>query len=273
MGLMTRSAFAALLPLLLFQAPGPPVPHPDMSKSGVRLVRTDPKAGLELWQTRLGEFWIPSPGRHVIAHLEWEQIDQKVYDYPAAHVQSGDVVLDCGAHIGYFTRVALRAGARMVVAIEPEPANLRALRKNFEQELRSGVVRLVPKGVWNKRGKLPLRLSDTSNDSHSLVPGHGGPREEVVELVTIDELSRELELARVDFIKMDIEGAETRALEGARQTLRQWRPRLALSSYHVPGDPANIAAIVWGARSDYHVGSKDVIRVGHGVVPKVLFFY
>jgi FkbM family methyltransferase len=244
-----------------------------MGKIPVRLIRTDAKARLELWQTRIGEFWIPSPGRHVIPHLDWEQMDQKVYDHAIAHVQRGDIVLDCGAHIGYFTRVALRAGARMVIAIEPEPANIVALRRNFDTELRSGAVKLVSKGVWNERGKLPLRLSDSSNDSHSLVPGHGGKKEQEVELVTIDDLSRELRLARVDFVKMDIEGAETKALEGARQTLRQWRPRLAISSYHLQGDPANIAALVWGARSDYHIGSKDVIRLPHGVIPKVLFFY
>ena len=259
--------------LLFSQAPPPAVPKPRLSERSVRLIREDAGAGLELWQTQLGEFWIPKPGRDVIAHLDWEQLEQKVYDYPAAHVQPGDVVLDCGAHIGFFTRVALRAGARMVVAVEPEAANLSAFRRNFEKEMRSGTVRLVAKGVWKERGKLPLQLSSASNDSHSLVLDQRSRKEVIIDLISIDELAQELKLGRVDFVKMDIEGAESEALHGVRQTLQQWRPRMAISAYHLKGDPGRIASIVWESRSDYRIGSKDVIQMPHGVVPKVLFFY
>jgi FkbM family methyltransferase len=254
------------------QVPPLPAPHFSASESTARLVQTDAAGRLELWRTKLGDLWIPAPGRHVIAHLEWEQSEQKVYEHAAARVRAGDVVVDCGAHIGAFTRVALRAGARMVVAIEPEPSNIAAFRRNFDKELRSGAVRLIGKGLWHERGKLPLRLSG-DNDSHTLLAKSGAPAGPSVELLPLDELVKDLKLERVDFIKMDIEGAEVNALRGARRILRQWRPRLAISAYHLEGDPGNIASLVWEVRTDYHVGSKDVIRVPHGVVPKVLFFY
>jgi FkbM family methyltransferase len=253
-----------MLTLLLFSIP---------AGSEVRLIREDKPASLELWDTLLGKLWIPKPGFYVIKHLEWEQIVQKVYDYPAARVLPGDIVLDCGAHIGGFTRTALRAGARKVVAVEPEKENIIAFRRNFAEELQSGKVVLVEKGVWDKNGSLSLHLSKTG-DSHSVnIPQNGG-KDEKIEIVTIDSLAQQLGLPRIDFIKMDIEGAEQNALKGSGQVLAKWRPRLAISSYHQKGDPAAICAIIWEFQSHYLTGSKDFQDgAKEKGVPKVLFFY
>ncbi len=241
--------------------------------SSLKLLKTDAEAGLELWQTALGQLWIPKPGYYVIKHLEWEETVEKVYDHPLVHVRRDDVVIDCGAHIGGFTRVALQAGARLVVAIEPERANLLAFRRNLEQELKNSRVILVPKGVWERAGKLSLHLSNTG-DSHSIIFAQKGPGDAEIEVTTLDALAQELGLERVDFIKMDIEGSEANALRGARQVLERWKPRMALSSYHLKGDPATLCALVWGVRSDYLVTTKDLIKAPHGAtVPKVLFFY
>ena len=239
----------------------------------VKKIAEDSQSGLELWETMLGRLWIPGPGIDVIRHLQWEQVVEKVYDHPLVHVRPGDVVIDCGAHIGAFTRVALRSGAKTVVAVEPERANIWAFRRNFEKEIESGQVKLVPKGVWDSAGKLPLHLS-TVVDSHSLVVPQNSGKEETVDVTTLDSLVGGLSLPRVDFIKMDIEGAELRALRGARKVLAKYQPRLAISSYHLKGDPAAICALVWQVRTDYLVTSKDLVKAEAGaLVPKVLFFY
>jgi hypothetical protein len=93
----------------------------------------------------------------------------------------------------------------------------------------------------------------------------------MIDVITLDALVPNLKLSRVDFIKMDIEGAELKALQGARRVLMHYRPRLAISSYHQKGDPAAICSIVWRARADYLVVSKDI--ADSAMVPKVLFFY
>lgn len=238
-----------------------------------QLLTKDDKAGLELWQTTMGHLWIPGPGLDVIKHLQWEQTVQRIYDHPLVHVGQGDVVIDCGAHIGAFTRMALRAGAQTVVAIEPERANLLAFKRNFADEIRSGKVRLIEKGIWDSTGTLPLHTSSIS-DSHSAVISQNSGKDESIAVTTLDALVKGLNLGHVDFIKMDIEGAEQRALHGSQQVLRQYHPRLAISSYHLKGDPAGICSIVWQTCADYLVVSKDFFKAPEGVaVPKVLFFY
>ncbi len=257
---LTVFCFLILLPALLTTA-------------AVKLVREDKSENLELWDTMLGQLWIPKPGSSVIKHLEWEQAVQRVYDYASAHVSPGDIVIDCGAHVGGFTRTALRAGARLVVAVEPEKLNAAAFRRNFVMELRSGRVILVEKGIWDKTGRLTLHLS-TTGDSHSVAIAQDSGRDQIIEVTTLDDLAKSLRLPRVDFVKLDIEGGELNALRGARQVLRQWNPRLAVSSYHKKGDPAAICALVWDIRPGYLVGTKDLVRGPQGLeVPKVLFFY
>jgi FkbM family methyltransferase len=238
-----------------------------------RRIQEDRKAGLELWQTALGRLWIPAPGSAVIKNLEWEQLDQKVYNHPSVHVSPGDIVVDCGAHIGGFTRIALAAGARLVVAVEPEKRNAMAFRRNFAGELKKGSVVLIEKGVWDKTGVLALHLSNTG-DSHSVEITQNSGKDQTIEVTTIDALAGNLELPRIDFIKMDIEGSELNALRGSRQALQRWHPRLAISSYHRKGDPPAICRVIWEAHPKYLVVSKDLWRWPSGSeVPKVLFFY
>jgi FkbM family methyltransferase len=237
-----------------------------------KLISEDRQSSLELWETALGRLWIPKPGSAVIKHLEWEQSVEKVYDHRSVHVMTGDIVLDCGAHIGGFTRTALLSGARLVVAIEPEKSNLVAFKRNFSEALKNGKVILVEKGVWDKAATLPLHLS-TVGDSHSVAIAQNTGKDQIIELATIDHIVESLKLPRVDFIKFDIEGAELNALVGARQVLKQWRPRLAVSSYHKKGDPSAICSEIWNIQPCYLVESKDLLRGLNGSeVPKVLFF-
>jgi FkbM family methyltransferase len=57
-----------------------------------------------------------------------------------------------------------------------------------------------------------------------------------VSTLTIDDLVKSRKLDRVDFIKLDIEGSELAALKGAAKTLKQFKPKLAISAYHKPED-------------------------------------
>lgn len=208
-----------------------------------RLIETDP-AGFELIEAEGRRFWIPRRNRLALAEMIGEQ-EAEVYGAAGRGVRPGDVVLDCGANVGVYTRHALEAGARLVVAIEPAPENLHCLNRNFADEIRAGRVRVYPKGVWDKDDTLTLRTfgDQSGGDSVALkFPGsRAGP---TVPLTTIDKLVEELHLERVDFIKMDIEGAERRALTGAKATIERFRPGMAISMEHEADDATVIPALI-----------------------------
>ena len=137
-------------------------------------------------------------------------------------VRPGDVVLDCGANIGVFVREALDAGAKTVVAIEPAPENIECLRRNFKSDIDAGRVIVYPKGVWDKDDFLTLHVDDHNSAADSFVinPKDSHESDQKLPLTTIDKLVAELNLQSVDFIKMDIEGAEVKALKGGRRRSR-----------------------------------------------------
>ncbi len=228
--------------------------------------------GLQRWETPAGRFWIP-PGTQYTLPFNLAELAMGLYEFGGLRVRPGDVVLDCGANVGVYTRHALEAGAALVVAIEPLPENLICLRRNLAAEIADGRVILIPKGVWNREEFLEIHVNSGSTAAASVVMGRG-ERERKVEipLTTIDQLVQDLKLERVDFIKMDIEGAETNALRGAANTLREWRPRLAISSYHLEDDPVAIPATVGSALARYQEYCGACEAIDDGFRPVVLFF-
>ena len=201
-----------------------------------RLLRED--GDLQEWDTPRGRFWMPK-GSAAAEPLVLAEQENEIYGKGPRAVQPGDVVLDCGADIGTFTRTALSHGAGTVVAIEPSPDKEPCLRRNFEKEIAAGRVIVVAKGVWNEESTLKLY-----DDTGSVVDGRGTGRGVEIQLTTIDKLVAGLKLPRVDFIKMDIEGAEKQALAGARDTIVKYRPRLSIATEHLIDDAVAIPRTV-----------------------------
>ncbi len=236
-----------------------------------KLLQTD-SAGYELWQTPKGRFWIPAGSRYVLPFNLAEQ-QRKIYGVAPNGPQANDITLDCGANVGVTVNEELAAGAKKIVAIEPAPENLECLRRNFANEIAAGRVVIVPKGVWDKNDTLTLRVDPQNSAADSFVM----KREHTVNvthvpLTTIDEIVTELNLPRVDYIKFDIEGAEPRALAGARNTLAKWKPRLSVAAYHQPDHPKVIPEIIRAARSDYQMECGPCAADNTHVRPDVLYF-
>src|SRR5213075_3386225 len=101
-----------------------------------KLIEKDP-AGYHLWNTPHGRFWIPEGSDYVLPFNLAEQ-ERKIYGVGEQDVHLGDVVLDCGANVGVYTRESLKNGAKLVVAIEPAPENIECLRRNFQSEIAAG---------------------------------------------------------------------------------------------------------------------------------------
>ncbi len=229
--------------------------------------------GLELWDTPKGQFWIPKGNRYVLP-FNLAEMERHAYGSGEHFVQPGDVVLDCGASDGDFTREALRAGAKLVVSIEVSPSSVECLRRNLAQEIADNRVIVYPKGVWDKDDSLTLNVDDTNFAANSVVMRYGSLHPQVkVPLTTIDKIVTELKLPKVDFIKMDVEGAEIPAIHGAHDTIGRYKPRLAIATEHKPDDEFSIPAAIEGLRPDYRMQCGPCVEANGHIRPDVLFFY
>ena len=247
----------------------------DRILNASKKLETD-KDGYMLWDTPKGRYWVPKGSEFVLPFNLAEQ-ERKIYGEGPHFVRKGDVVLDCGANMGVFVRVALDAGARLVIAIEPAPENIEVLKRNFAAEIKAGSVIVYPKGVWDKDDWLSMNVDATNSAADSFVmhPEHSQATTIKLPLTTIDKLSAELKLPRVDFIKMDIEGAEPKALRGGRETIAKWRPRLAISVYHQPTDPVEVPKAVKAAWPAYHweCGPCEKDDKNNHIFPDIYYFY
>ncbi len=230
----------------------------------------------EHWQTPMGNYWITKESRYVLPFNLAEQ-DRKIYGDGANFVREGDIVLDCGANIGVFVRACLNKGAKKVIAIEPAPENLECLRRNFKDEIAQGRVVVYPKGVWDKDDFLTLNIDhgNSAADSFVIHPEHSSASTEKFPLTTIDKIVAELGLERVDFIKMDIEGAEVKALNGGAATIGKYHPRMALSVYHQPEHPVEVPKAVKAAWSGYRMecGPCAFEKENNRIRPDIVYFH
>lgn len=232
--------------------------------------------GLLQWQSPIGTFWLPSE-EGVNSLLDMARvIQQDVYTYRGRSVRPGDVVLDCGAHVGSFTRKALDKGASLVIAIEPSAKKVECLRKNFAAEIEAGKVRALQIGVWSKDDK--LWLAGMSSVGNTVLPGQNKPGEgpgEWVRVTTLDKVAEEQALSKVDFVKMDIEGAESEALRGARGIIARFRPFLAIGTEHYSENARDVIAVVRQSGVDYKVGFGSYWRQKsrEPYSPMEVFFY
>jgi FkbM family methyltransferase len=224
-----------------------------------------------LLKTPQGPIWTVH-GDKILPFLMSEQL-RDIYEPKQHEVRKGDIVLDCGANIGVFTRKALSRGASLVVAIEPAPQTLSAFRRNFETEIREGRVIAYAKGVWDHDGELELSLDAANQANNSLVMRREAAVPKVrVPLTTIDKIVAELKLPHVDFIKMDIEGAEKPALKGAENTIKRFRPRMSVSTEHLEDDFTAIPALVHSIEPNYTHKACDCIVTVKSIRALVMAF-
>ncbi|MBQ6971084.1 MAG: FkbM family methyltransferase [Synergistaceae bacterium] len=157
----------------------------------------------------------------------------------------GETVLDVGACDGGTALQFLEWGGdkiRRVYAFEPDPVNIeRCIEKlkGFADK-----VTLVEKGTWDKDETMYIDPEFVGGGT-SKVSSKG---KIAVQLSAIDSIMKD---EPVTFIKMDIEGAELRALKGARNTIIRNHPRLAICVYHKPEDLCEIPGYILSLVPEY----------------------
>jgi FkbM family methyltransferase len=186
----------------------------------------------------------------------------QVYENKEVKIKPEDIVLDCGANIGIFSVFAAKK-AKMVYAFEPSEDEITSLYENKTLN-NCNNIKIIPKAVLDisKNAKLCL----VENVSHFIVsPGitysvlKDNIDEKMVSIktISIDEFLKEENLKRIDFIKMDIEGSEEKALLGAKETLRKFKPKLAITIYHNLNDFYKLPLLIKRLNPDYKIKVKN----------------
>lgn len=155
-------------------------------------------------------------------------------------IQPGDVVLDLGAHIGYFTKIASeKVGPQgHVVAVEPWSRNVEKILAACPSPSYDNVF-VLQMASWNASRKIlpfyPRQSSSEGSVYHRPEVDHEDlirPAPTDVETIALDDLVGLFgaygQTGRLDFIKIDIEGAEVETLRGAKRLLDRFRPKMVL---------------------------------------------
>ena len=174
---------------------------------------------------------------------------------PLARPRPGDVALDvggCWGETALWMAHAVGPSGR-VHCFEPAPMNLQLLEANLARNPEAAArVTVHPAPLAASAGQ-EIWVDDVLGagvTTHDAAEGGTLPTTPVV-TDAIDAMVARGDLDRIDFIKMDVEGAELEVLKGAASTLRTQRPRLALSAYHRPDDLAVLPAFVASLGLEY----------------------
>ncbi|MFL6358544.1 MAG: FkbM family methyltransferase [Nitrososphaeraceae archaeon] len=163
------------------------------------------------------------------------------------NTKQGDIVVDVGAHIGKYTIIASkRVGENgKVIAIEAHPGNYEILNRNIELNGLTNITTLNY-AVYSKEAKIKLFLPDEKSNHtiyNTLIPTRAKDGEKFVEVNanTLDNLLQQNGISQeVNWIKIDVEGAEFEVLKGAHDTISNSKNIAFLVEVHNIEDGKNL---------------------------------
>jgi FkbM family methyltransferase len=134
--------------------------------------------------------------------------------------ENGQIVIDLGAHVGkYAIRSGKIVGSKgMVIAVEAEPESYEIMCKNIELNNLQSIVTPLNIAISNKNGKIPFFVSEGQSNVSSMYTKWSKQIE--VDAITIDELIKRYKLEKVEWLQMDMEGAEYDAILGATDSIK-----------------------------------------------------
>jgi FkbM family methyltransferase len=160
--------------------------------------------------------------------------EQKFVESLAAAIRPGDVCFDVGGWHGFCAGVMAQKAARVVV-FEPLPANCDRIRRMIELNPSRTGLTLEPSAVGQQNGKATFHLMPETSmgklDTSPFQAENVGTHQISVNVVCLDTYCEAAGIDHVDVIKLDVEGAELAALQGAVRVLKNSRPRLFIEAH------------------------------------------
>ena len=149
-------------------------------------------------------------------------------------VSENDIVIDAGANCGHlsilFSELTGKNGA--VHAFEPDKYNIKRIGENLALNPKLDKnIEIHDLLLWNENTLIDFYEAGTVGSSAIWMPDNSETVKK--EAVTIDSWVKNNNIGKLDFIKMDIEGAEIEALDGCVDTIKNLKPNFAIASYHI----------------------------------------
>ncbi len=156
-------------------------------------------------------------------------------------IKPNDVVIDAGANEGVLSLVySKKVGINgKVFAFEPDSQNMIFLKKNILLNNNSENIESIIKGLWSQDDT--IKFYEAGTVGSSIFYEDENSTKVSIQVTSIDSFVQLKAINNLNFVKMDIEGAEIEALKGAVKTIKKLRPNFAIASYHiVDGQPTYI---------------------------------
>nr|WP_315145705.1 FkbM family methyltransferase [uncultured Flavobacterium sp.] len=168
-------------------------------------------------------------------------------------VKADDIVLDAGANCGhlsiFFSKLVGKEG--LVYAFEPDVINIERINRNkqLNKDLADNI-KIEELLLWDENKLVDFYEAGTVGSSAVWIPDADKCVQK--QAVRIDDWVLKNNIKKLDFIKMDIEGAEIEALDGCVQTIETLKPNFAIASYHiVNGEPTYIKVEAFFKKMNY----------------------
>lgn len=147
-----------------------------------------------------------------------ELYEKETTDFFKKNITPGLVIMDIGAHIGYFTRIfsKLTGPKGKVYAFEADPENFALLQKNTKHFQN---IKLFPMAISDSGGTVDFYRSNDKSGCHSTIPAEFRQKKISVPAVDLDSFTAANGIKKINLIKMDIEGGEPTALKGMARVL------------------------------------------------------
>lgn len=178
-------------------------------------------------------------------------IGEGTYESENVFISEGDVVFDVGANVGVFSIFALKhTKLSSVFAFEPISQNYDILKLNLVNNQIYDNAKIFNIALSDYIGYAQMQLSSDNMGAHSMIFLDN----DLVNVVTttLDEFVNSNNITKIDFIKVDIEGSERLFINGARDSIKRFLPKISICTYHLYDDPLVLTNQIKSINPNYH---------------------
>jgi len=166
---------------------------------------------------------------YILTEVFGEKCYQPTFKFKNEKIKT---IVDLGAHIGAFSVwAAQKFSPKKIVSVEMEKNNLEMLRRNVSANSFSNKIKIVSKAIYSQNSKMKLKKHPFDPGSHKLDDSARSHLEDV-KTISLARLIKENRIEKIDFLKVDIEGAEKYILTNQNKDIFKHKVRIAIIETH-----------------------------------------